>query len=159
MQSGESAHREKGLQAFLSKPRIYDFFAGIVAKKRSQIEFVKKYVNPFPGCRILDIGCGTADILSSLPDSIGEYSGFDMNPAYIEYAKKRWRNRTNCRFFCQNVKDATIPEAGRYDVVLAVAILHHLTDGEADGLFDMADQALKANGVYMWKTSTGSQNG
>ena len=35
-----------------------------------------------------------------------EYTGFDMNPLYIESAKKRWKGRDNCRFFCNKVEDA-----------------------------------------------------
>lgn len=142
-------HTEKGLLAFLSKPRIYNLFGNIIGKKRSRIRFVQKWIKPFPGCRILDIGCGTSAILSSIPNSIGEYNGFDMNPSYIEFAKKRWKDRANCRFFCQKVEEATISETEYYHIVLAVGILHHLSDSDAGVLFNIANQALKVNGVLI----------
>lgn len=148
MERGESRHLEKGLLAVLSKPWIYNLFSSIIGKKSSRIRFVQKCIKPFPGCRILDIGCGTASILSYLPNSIGEYNGFDMNLSYIEFAKKRWKDRVNSRFFCQKVEEARI-ETEYYDVVLAVGILHHLTDSEAGGLFNIANQALKVNGVLI----------
>jgi len=149
MERGEPCHREKGLLAVLSKPRIYNLFHSIIGKKRSRIRFVQKCINPFPGCKILDIGCGTAVILSYLPNSIGQYNGFDMNQSYIEFAKKRWKDKANTRFFCQRVEDARIVETEYYDIVLAIGILHHLTDSEASGLFNITNQALKVNGVFI----------
>jgi 2-polyprenyl-3-methyl-5-hydroxy-6-metoxy-1,4-benzoquinol methylase len=149
MKTEEPSHRDRGLSAILSKPWVYNLFVNLVDKKRTQVRLVQKYVRTFPGCRILDIGCGTASILSYLPYSIGEYAGFDMNPLYIKSAKKRWRDRTNCRFFCRRVGDAEILETGYYDVVLAVGIVHHLSDNEATYLFNIAHRALKLNGALI----------
>jgi cyclopropane fatty-acyl-phospholipid synthase-like methyltransferase len=97
----------------------------------------------------MDIGCGPADMISYLPDSIGEYVGFDMNPAYIESAKKRWKTKTNCRFLCQKVEDAEILEQGCYDIVLALGIVHHLNDNEALSMFNTAYQALRLGGALI----------
>jgi 2-polyprenyl-3-methyl-5-hydroxy-6-metoxy-1,4-benzoquinol methylase len=88
-------------------------------------------------------------MLSYLPESIGEYTGFDMNPLYIECARNRWRNRVNCRFFCQNVEDAALLERGAYDIILAFGIVHHLNDNEATHLFNFAYHTLKLNGALI----------
>lgn len=149
MKTKEPSHREKGLSAILSKPWVYNLFTNLVGKKRTRVRLVQKYVRPFPGCRILEIGCGTASILSYLPYAIGEYTGFDMNPLYIESAKKRWRDRANYRFFCQKVEDAAILETGYYDIVLAFGIIHHLSDNEATSLFNIAYNALKLKGALI----------
>jgi len=145
----EPSHREKGFSAILAKPWAYNLFTNLVGKKRTRVRLVQQYVRPFPGCRILEIGCGTASILSYLPYSIGEYTGFDMNPLYIESAKKRWRDRANCRFFCQKVEDAETLETEYYDIVLAFGIVHHLSDNEAAYLFNIAYQALKPGGALI----------
>ena len=149
MKTEKPSHREKGLLSILSKPWAYDLFIKLVAKKRTRVGLFQNYVRPFPGCRILEIGCGTASRLSYLPDSIGEYAGFDMNPLYIESARKRWRGRVNCRFFCQRVEDAEILETEYYDIVLAFGIVHHLSDNEATYLFNLAYHALKLNGALI----------
>jgi len=149
MKNEESSHRETGLPAILSKPLVYDLFTRLVGKERSRVKLVQDYVRPFPGCRILEIGCGTARLLSYLPNSIAEYTGFDMNPLYIESAKKRWKRRANCRFFCQKVEDAATLKPGHYDIVLAVGIVHHLNDNEAAYLFNIAYHALKLNGALI----------
>jgi len=149
MKNEESSHRETGLSAILSKPWVYDLFTRLVGKERSRVKLVQDYVRPFPGCRILEIGCGTARLLSYLPNSIAEYTGFDMNPLYIESAKERWKRRANCRFFCQKVEDAVTLKPGHYDIVLAVGIVHHLNDNEAAYLFNIAYHALKLNGALI----------
>jgi|SRR5580765_6923957 SAM-dependent methyltransferase len=149
MKSEEPSHRETGLSAILSKPWVYDLFTSLVGKESSRIKLVQNYVRPYPGCRILEIGCGTGRILSYLPNSIAEYTGFDMNPLYIESAKKRWKGRDNCRFFCHKVEDAATLQPGHYDIVLAVGIVHHLNDNEAAYLFDIAYQTLKLDGVLI----------
>jgi SAM-dependent methyltransferase len=149
MKTEEPGHREKGLSSILSKPWAYNLFTNLVGKKRNRVRLVQQYVRPFPGCRILEIGCGTASRLSELPDSIGEYTGFDMNPLYIESAKNRWKDRANCRFFCQKVADAATIEPVHYDVVLAFGIVHHLSDDEATSLFNIAHHALKLNGALI----------
>lgn len=149
MENENTAHSDIGLKAILSKPQFYNFFSSILGKKSSIIRFAQNIVNPFPGCQILDIGCGTANILSYLPDSIGEYHGFDMNQSYIEFAKKQWKNNDKYRFFCEKVSNVTITDKEHYDIVLAMGILHHLTDSEAGDLLNIAHQVLKPNGVLI----------
>ncbi len=149
MRSGESAHSDEGLKAVLSKPQIYNLFSKIVGRKGNAGRFVQNAIKPFPGCRILDIGCGTGRILSHLPDSIGEYEGFDMSASYIEAARTQWKDRNNCSFFCQKVSDATIEVKEHYDIVLAIGVLHHLTDAEAGDLVRIAHQVLKKKGALI----------
>src|SRR5215831_18320910 len=72
-----------------------------------------------------------------------------MKKKYIESAKKRWRDRANCRFFCQKVEDAEILETEYYNIVLAFGIVHHLSDNEAAYLFNIAYQALKPGGALI----------
>ena len=149
MGASEPSHSEKGVLRFLARPWVYELFERMVRRSGSRTRLVEEHIKPFDGCRILDIGCGTAEIISYLADSVGEYVGFDMNPRYIEFAKKRWKGKSNCRFFCQKVEDAAALEPEYYDIVLAFLIVHHLNDDEALNLFSIAHESLRSGGVLV----------
>lgn len=139
-----SAHRDTGAYRFLDRAGVYSALQDLLLRKGSRARYVRDYVRPFPGCRILDIGCGPAAILAHLPESIGEYAGFDMNPDYIGAARGRWGRRGT--FHCRKVEAAALPPGDLYDIVLANGIIHHLDDAEAARLFDIARGALKPGG-------------
>ena len=127
----------------LAFPRIYSLFTGIVGSNARTV-YVKKYIRPKEGDKILDIGCGTADILAYLPNV--EYVGLDIDEAYINYAKKRFGHKGI--FLATKVDRKTINEFSLhdFDIVLATGLLHHLNDYEASRLFELASSALKPGG-------------
>lgn len=150
----EKSHSDKGLLAVLTKPWVFNLFDYLIWKKKRVPELVYNYVRPYPGCRILDIGCGTASVLGYLPQTISAYDGFDMNPHYIDYARKHWRSRINCTFTCRSVNNDPLTGSNQYDIVLALRILHHLSDPEAKMLIKTAHRALKPEGVMITLDNT-----
>jgi len=148
MPSGEKVSKgsqsEGGVYRLLGLPRVYSIFRSLVLRPGSFDRFVRQRVRPFPGCSILDIGCGPGDTLSHLPESIGEYVGFDSNTRYIDAARRRWGTRG--RFFSETVSRATdIPKAS-FDIVISIGVLHHLEDLEAGLLMEIAKRVLKPGG-------------
>ena len=144
MESAQSNHIDTGLRPVLNQAGVYAAVQSLLLRRGARMRYVREFVRPFPGCRILDIGCGPAEILAYLPYTIGEYVGFDMNLDYIATAQRRWGHRG--KFYCQKVDAATLAETDSYDIVLANGILHHLGDKEAAYLFDLAQRALRRGG-------------
>ncbi|HMO19492.1 MAG TPA: class I SAM-dependent methyltransferase [Candidatus Melainabacteria bacterium] len=136
-------HSDRGAQGILINPSAYRLFSKILLREKTRVRYVEKYIKPFPGCKILDIGCGPADILEYLPDDIGEYSGFDMNQEYVNFASRRWGDRGEFR--CERVSQSHNKRA-HYDIVLANGIVHHLDQEEARQLFMTARTVLKPGG-------------
>jgi SAM-dependent methyltransferase len=127
----------------LSHPRVFRLFTSILRRKGGGAWHARDIIRAKAGNRILDIGCGPADVLDHLPEV--DYHGFDLNEAYIDYAKKKYAGRG--QFYCQSVEKAVLPGAPHsYDIVMANAILHHLSDAEATDLFKLAHYALKPEG-------------
>ena len=131
-----------GLLAVLSQPWIYEMSQRILMSDLAFARWVDEWVRVLPGQRVLDIGCGTADILRFLP-SVG-YVGFDMSERYIAAAKRRWGSRGD--FYCGRVEHARMAAFGAFDVVVARGVLHHLDDEEARQLFAFAHAALAPGG-------------
>ena len=130
------------LRDILAQARVYSLFARIVGATRGRQLYVQGYIRPKAGDRILDIGCGPADILEALPEV--EYHGFDLSPDYIESARKRFGRRG--QFHVEAVSAELVKKYAGFDLVLATGVLHHLTDAEATDLFQVARTALKPGG-------------
>lgn len=131
-----------GIRSILSLPASYSLLQRLVGARRSRRILCENYIRAAAGERVLDIGCGTADILDHLP--VVDYSGFDLNPRYVASAQQRFGSRG--AFRCEDVAKADLGEAGGFDLVLALAILHHLEDEEVIRLFELAKGAMRAGG-------------
>jgi trans-aconitate methyltransferase len=53
-----------------------------------------------PTQRVVDVGCGTGEILDFLPAGI-HYHGFDLDPNYIAAAREKYSDRG--RFECADI--------------------------------------------------------
>jgi SAM-dependent methyltransferase len=133
------------LKVILARPWAYRLFARAIGARRARATYVRQFIQPWPGARTLDLGCGPADILAALPDV--EYVGVDISPGYIRAAKERYGARGE--FVCASAVDYVVTQAGSFDIVLANGVLHHLDDQEADGLLRVAREALKPGGRFV----------
>jgi SAM-dependent methyltransferase len=129
--------------AVLSLPAGYRLFRWMVGGDSAWKIYLDEYVKPVAGDKILDLGCGPADVLNYLP--MVNYTGLDISPEYICSAKKRFGSRG--RFCCADIGPAAIEgEQGTFDLVLATGVIHHLDDAQAARLFDLAHLALRPTG-------------
>ncbi len=131
------------LSSLLEFPAGYRLFRWLVGGESAWRIYLAEYVKPVPGDKILDLGCGPADVLNYLPAV--NYTGLDINPEYINSAKKRFGSRG--RFLCGDVGQTAIEgEQGTFDLVLATGVIHHLDEVQAAALLDLARRALRPGG-------------
>ncbi|MEW2437156.1 class I SAM-dependent methyltransferase [Streptomyces caniferus] len=80
------------------------------------------------GCgRALDVGCGDGLLVRRLAGRIGEVTGVDRSTAMVRLARERSTQVPNAAFVeadFMTADDALAP--GGYDLVTAVAVVHHL---------------------------------
>ncbi len=132
-----------GLRRILGNPRVYDLFQEIAGARKFREIYVSEFLALTGHERILDIGCGTADILAYLPPSV-DYLGFDASSDYISAAMRRFGSRG--RFFCQLVNEMTIDELGEVALDRANGLSHHLDDDEVASLCRIGAKALRPGG-------------
>lgn len=144
-----------GIHALLEHPWLYSLFQRFMGVHNKYRMYVADFLKPFPGCRILDIGCGYAEILNHLPKDV-DYVGYDISPEYIAYARKRHGHRA--AFFNQRVNEIQLENRGTFDIVLADGLLHHLSDAEAGDLFKTGSEALRDTGFMFTADPTLIEN-
>lgn len=132
------------LRRLLELPGIYDGFQKLSGGVRCRQCYVRDHLRPEPGWQVLDIGCGTGDMLKSFPAV--QYYGFDPSPSYI--ARARARNIPNSNFQCGILTERNLPKPGTFDLVHSSGVLHHLNNDQAVELLQVAAQALKVGGRF-----------
>jgi cyclopropane fatty-acyl-phospholipid synthase-like methyltransferase len=134
-----------GVRAVLSRPAVYELWSGLVGGERARRVVANEYVRADDGDRVLDIGCGPAELLGELAEGV-DYTGVDLSPSYIASARQRFGARGTFR-----VGDAgeLQTDGTRFDIVLAIALIHHLDDAETRHLFATAAAMLAPEGRFV----------
>lgn len=135
-----------GMRAIFSNPFIYDTFQNVMGATRIRREWVRDFIRPVPGMRVLDIGCGTAQILDLLPKDVA-YWGYDISERYIAAAKTKFGSRGH--FHCGFFDVLQVESLPKFDLVIALGVLHHLDDMESRSLFELAKRALVPEGRFV----------
>lgn len=131
------------LSTVLGLPIAYNIFQRVFRGRDFWERYLDQYIRPAAGEKILDIGCGPAEILQHMPQV--KYTGFDISREYIDAARKRFGARG--RFWNHDVGLANLDhERGTFDLALATGVLHHLDDTQAGDLFALARLALRPGG-------------
>ncbi|MCK6502984.1 class I SAM-dependent methyltransferase [Myxococcota bacterium] len=129
----EGAALTWALRSLLSAPaghaRPYSLLQRAVGRDRMLRRLVDEALALRPGDRVLDVGCGPADVLAFLPSTVA-YTGVEPHAPYREGARRRFGAQVDIR--ADRVQD--LPTVARFDRVLLLGVLHHLPDPEASAL-------------------------
>lgn len=136
------AERTTGLTRVLAWARAYELLQVFVGSNDSHRRFVAEHVRPGSGARLLDVGCGPGHILRALPTDV-HYVGVDASADYIEAARRDWGHRAE--FHCARADELDLG-GRRFDVVVAMGLLHHLDDAECAALIGFAQASLDPGG-------------
>jgi SAM-dependent methyltransferase len=130
----------------LKIPSAYAVFQELVGAHRWRKKFIREMVRPAVGDKLVDIGCGPAQMLEWLPSV--RYIGIDVSEAYIESAKRKHGSRGV--FLVGNTNTLRGHEVLRdIDIVMCCGVLHHLNDDEALDLIRFAHEVLKHGGRFV----------
>jgi SAM-dependent methyltransferase len=134
------------LRDLLTVPALYRIFADLLRRSDTRRRIIDGMLKVKPRERVLDVGCGPADWLSAFPDV--DYYGVDISPQYIEAARGRYRGKGH--FAIRAITDATsFDDLGKFDLVMALGLIHHLSDSQALSLMHAAKMALNPGGRFV----------
>jgi SAM-dependent methyltransferase len=134
--------RISGAYRLVTIPSIYRMLMFSLGADRCIARYVDDVLQPKAGIKILDVGCGPANILSYLPSV--DYTGIDLNEKHIAFARQRYGDRGH--FIVGNAADDLQQGETTFDLINVSGLLHHLADNEAVSLLRSLKRLLKANG-------------
>jgi SAM-dependent methyltransferase len=131
-----------GVRAVFSRPRVYSLVQALIGGDRARRIMVDEYLAPTAKLDVIDLGCGPGDLVPHLETQ--RYVGYDPSEAYIAAARRRHGARGE--FHVAGVERVAELEARRFDLAIAIGVLHHLDDRTAAELFRAARAVLRAGG-------------
>ena len=126
---------------FINSPLVYRIIQYIMSGTSFRNSIIKKNIKK-SNLKILDIGCGPAQILEQIPRC--DYYGYDIDQRSIQYAKKKYRQK-NYHFYCKKFNKTEIKKLPKFDFVIFFGILHHLSNKEADKMLTLCKRTMKKN--------------
>lgn len=136
------SERRSGLYRLLAVPRLHLMLRSALGRSDANEVLMRDHVRPVSGSRVLDLGCGAGGLRESLGDV--DYTGVDLEASYVEQATERFRGRG--RFMQGSACDPALLYGEQFDLVLLIALLHHLDDDQADAAIGNAARLLRPGG-------------
>jgi len=113
------------MKAILDSPMLYHTFQRAIGGFSARVKAINEYLSLKQGQVVVDIGCGPGHIAAHLPRGV-DYHGFDIEPQYIEYAKRHFGGVA--AFHCRMFDADAARTLGLADVVMMNGVLHHMDD-------------------------------
>ena len=95
------AQRKSKIYNLINNPFVYQIIQKLMSGTSFRNNIVKKNIKKTK-LKILDIGCGPAEILEHIPKC--EYYGYDIDKRSITYAKNKYKKKIFI-FFAKNLKN------------------------------------------------------
>lgn len=124
------------------KPNQYNLIQRFFGSQNMWLNFVDMYIRPLQAKQILDIGCGTAEIVDYLTTDLS-YTGIDSNQAYIHSSQGKHPTH---QFIHGDWNALEKKLSTKPDLILCLGLLHHLDDVSARSMLETCYHFLETGG-------------
>ncbi len=135
-----------GLRSIFSLAPVYSMAQRGIGAERFRRVVCSDYIRATAGMRVVDIGSGTSDIVEHLAGV--DYVGLEPSEQYATAARERFGDKVTIVNEGIDTFD-TEPWNETCDRVIAIGVLHHLSDEQVAALFTAASRLLKPDGVFV----------
>jgi ubiquinone/menaquinone biosynthesis C-methylase UbiE len=124
-------------------PRFFLLCRGLLEANFSVIrKTIQDHLASDPRIRVLDVACGPGAFSNLFSEQ--SYTGIDINPRYIDYAREHFRGE----FFVQDARKLSFEE-GRFDEALVYGLLHHLDDSDVTAVAESLRRVVRPGGAVL----------
>ena len=177
---GGGGRHDERLLALLDHPAIFNLSQlAISGGQRATKRWARAWLDARADERILDVCCGTGEFCQMINDDTRrlpgmthegagrraqgnegrvEYLGIDLNPRYIEYARRRYGQGARIAFRTLDATRLDLPP-GSFDRALFVNSLHHFPDGPNRGILREVARVLRPGGRLVMIDMVGDHPG
>jgi ubiquinone/menaquinone biosynthesis C-methylase UbiE len=121
---------------------------GLSALKRRQL----KYLDPVPGKRVLDVGCGRGEVLLACAAAGAGVAGIDYSPAAVRISLQTLSEVAGAEIVQGDVTTLPWPDAS-FDAVLSGDVIEHLVPEDAEAMLKEAHRVLRPGGKLVLHTA------
>jgi 2-polyprenyl-3-methyl-5-hydroxy-6-metoxy-1,4-benzoquinol methylase len=132
------SQRSSKLYNLINSPILYKFFQYLMSGTSFRKKIIKKNISN-KKIKVLDIGCGPAEILNYIPKAI--YHGYDIDSRSIAYAKKKYRSK-NHHFYCKHFNKSDLSKLPKFDFIILFGVLHHLSNKEIKNILNLCKKKM-----------------
>lgn len=132
---------------YYRRPDIYQKIFGEANKQKA--EFIEKLLGKYVSKKklsLLDVGCGTGDIINSLKSAGRNLVGIDKSTSMVRFARK---NHPNIQFL---VRDMTkLKFDAEFDVAICMfsTFMYNVSNIEIRSAFRSIERSLKDGGIFV----------
>jgi len=135
------SQRKNQIYNFINNPVVYKIIQKIMSGTSFRNNIIKQNIRK-KNLKILDIGCGPAEILEHIPKC--EYHGYDIDKRSIKYAQRKYHQK-NFHFYCKRFNGNELKKLPKFDFIIFFGILHHLKNEEASAILNLCKKKMKKN--------------
>ena len=111
---------------------------------------IMRALGPLPGKEILEVGCGRGDVAVYLAKQGARVTAIDIGPALIASARRlAGVNQVECDFRVGTATNLPLP-SDRFDAVIGLAILHHLSEQDVACVLREAHRVVRTGGACLF---------
>jgi len=118
---------------------------GFVERQAVWTGLIRRY--SAPGFRVLDLGCGSGELVIQLADANAQVTGLDGSSSMLELCQGKLGGRDNVKLVCADLSEAGNFGKGCFDLIVASSVLEYIDD--FDGTLAMIGRLLAPGGVFI----------
>ncbi len=120
-------------------------------RERQRLHTIETLCRPGPADDVLELGCGSGRYTRWLAGRVRAVTGVDFSGAAIEKARSLGM-RGNMQYAVANICSLGLFPDHRFDKIIAIDVLEHLSDADLPDTLSEVRRLLKAQGVFVFFT-------